>query len=634
MLSAAETVEVRLAADYQQLFAEKESTGDLPRHTIPHRCLRNYRRAWWRRQRWGRPAASPEDIAGRGDHRARRPRKAGVLRARRLGLWYVCVDHQNDNGTCQDCLDILNTALEEDFEEVSGIGETLAPRLVEAQPFTVDICTAAELMAEVARKVADETKLVVGVYAEAVDLDPRIDVSSPSFMRINAMMEPLVTFGTDLGLYPRLAVDWEFSDDGLTLTFELREGVQFHHGREFTSQDVKYTYEWVLDPDNEAPNRPLYDDIDRVEAPDPYTVVFHLSEVNTFLLNNIARMPIVPYDVADDPEFTREPVGTGPMVFESWVRDDRMVLRAFGDYWGGRAKVDVVEFRTIPEDATRLLAFEAGEIDMYHHGIPPLELERLEDDPDYVLQRTPGTGHTYLGFNTTAEPLDDARVRQVISHLIPRQAMVEEVEEGMGEPAVGPIMPYMPWSHPDLEVDEHDRERARELLAEAGYPDGFEIRLHTFEMPAYMRIAEILLYELGQVGIDVDVTIEERGAFLARVMDTDNYDMFIWGWVGQLDPDRAMFRQFHSEGAFAGFTYYANPELDELLERGQRTPPDSDESIDIYRRAQEILAEELPYAVIYYHEEVGVNHPYVTGWEIHPYAANTYQDIHLIDKEG
>lgn len=489
------------------------------------------------------------------------------------------------------------------------------------------------LLGMVGTLAAAEKKLVVGGYAEAVELDPRTDISSPSFMRISTIMEPLVTFGTDLGLYPRLAVDWEFSDDGLTLTFYLREGVTFHNGRAFTAEDVKYTFEWLLDPANEAPNRPLYTAIDRVEVVDPYTAVFHLADVNTFLLNNIARLPIVPADAGEDPDFGVNPVGTGPMVFESWIRDDRMTLRAFEDYWGGRAKVDVVEFRTIPEDATRLLAFEAGDIDFYHHGIVPLELARLEADPTYILQRTPGTGYTYLGFNTASPPLDNVLVRQAISTVIPRVGIVEQVEEGMGEPAIGPVMPYMPWFHQDLEDYAYDPDRAVELLEEAGYGDGFSIRLHTFEMPAYMRIAEILGYELSQIGIDLTVTIEERGAFLDRVMDGDDYDLFIWGWVGQLDPDRAMFRQFHSQGAFADFTYYANPELDQLLERGQRTAPDSDESIEIYRRAQEIVVEELPYAFIYYHEEVGVNHPYITGWEIHPYPANTYQDIHLIDKE-
>jgi peptide/nickel transport system substrate-binding protein len=477
---------------------------------------------------------------------------------------------------------------------------------------------------------ASPNRLIVAQASEISSLDPRIGTDIYSFRVIKMMMEELVAFAPDLSLEPRLATDWEFSEDGRTITFTLREGVVFHHGREFTSDDVRYTFEWVLNPENDSPNRQLYEDIESIETPDDGTVVFHLSEANSFLLNNIARMQIVPADLGDD-DFASNPVGTGPMMFESIQRDDRTVLTAFPDYWGGRAQVDSVEIRPIPETATRLLAFEGGEIDLYQDDVVPAELSRLEDDPDVIVQRSPGTGYTYMGFNQLSEPLDDVRVRQAINHVIPREAIVERVLEGIGQPGVSMIMPYMPWFNPDVTRYDYNPERARELLEEAGYGDGFSVRMHVSDNPIRIQIAEIMGFELSQVGIELSVTVEEFGAFLSRVQTSDDYDLFILGWGGQLDPDRAMIRQFTSDGA-SNYVNYADPHIDELVTQGRLVPPDSQESVDIYREAQEIIVEESPYAFIFYTEEIALQHPYIEGWEIHPYSANTYQDIHLIGK--
>ena len=476
-----------------------------------------------------------------------------------------------------------------------------------------------------------ETRVVIASSGELSTLDPRVGVDVFSFERISVIMEPLVVFAPDLGLEPRLAESWEFSDDGLTLTFVLRQGVMFHHGREFTAEDVKYTFEWVLDPDNDAQNRPLYADIESIDTPDPYTVVFNLVKPNSFLLNNIARMPIVPADLGHDDDFGVNPVGTGPFRFESFVRDDRLVLSAFDDYWDGRAAIDTVEFRAIPEDATRLLALEAGEVDMFQGGVVPRELTRIEEDPNFNVDRTPAAGYEYLGFNLNNPPLDDVRVRQAISYLIPREAIVEQLLEGIGRPGISMITPDMPWFNPDVKRFDYDPERAAELLAEAGF-EGGGINLHLVlaEGPVNVRIAEVLQAELAQVGIDLDITVEEFGAMLDRVIDTDDYDMFLLSWNGQLDPDRAMFRQFTTDGAFSSLVNYSNERVDELVSQGRLVPPDSQESIEIYQEAQAIIVEEVPYAYIYYIEEVAVSRAEVQGWGAHAYNAVTYQNLHRV----
>ncbi len=479
---------------------------------------------------------------------------------------------------------------------------------------------------------AAQTTLVVGTVAEASDLDPRTTYDVYSYQRMYPIMEPLLVFDTDLSYEARLAESWEFAEDGSSITFDLREGVTFHHGRTFTAEDVKYTFDWMANPDNPAANPGLFAAIEEVEILDDYTVRFHLTGENAFILNYIARLHIVPADLGENEDFGQNPVGTGPFTFESWSRDDRMVLRAYEDYWGGRAIVDAVEFRPITEDSTRLLAFEAGELDLFHGQVVPREVPRLEQDDDLVVQRVTGLGHAYVGMNLRNEALADLRIRQAISHLLPREAIVQRIYEGIGSVSHGPISPDTVFYEPDIPTYEYDVERARELLDEAGV-ETLSLRLHTNENPIRPQIAEVLQFEAAKVGIEIDITVEEFGAFIDRILDTDtaDFDLFILGWSGNVNPDYAMYELFHSGGG-SNFTAYGNERLDELLDLGRMLPPNSPESIATYQEAQAVLMADAPFAFINNTEEVGVNQTWIEGWEIHPYASATFQNLHRVVK--
>ena len=479
--------------------------------------------------------------------------------------------------------------------------------------------------------LAQNDTLIIGVGSEVQSLDPRLATDVASAMRTNVMMESLVVFNQGLGLEPRLATDWELSDDLLSFTFFLRDDVTYHNGHPFTSADVRYTFETVLDPDFGARNIALYAAIDNIETPDDHTVVFNLSQPNIFLINNLARMPILP-NIADH-DHEMHPIGTGPYQFVSQTRDDRMVMSRFDDYWGGTGPLETIEFRVMPENSTRLLSFEAGEIDVTQSIIPATELPRLEEDDRFVLERTPGTGYTYLAFNNLLEPLDNVQVRQALNHLIPREAIVDRVLNGNGFSGISMLLPTVDWFNPDVRIYDYNPELARQLLEEAGIDFDAPLRLTTSEDAARMQIAEILAFEFGQVGLNVQVEIMEAAAFLTRIQQSDDYDLIISGWSGQLDPDRATIRQFHS-GTFgtANYANYHNERVNELLELGAQTDPTSQESIDIYQEVSAIVVEESPMAFIYYVEELALYHPYIEGWSIHPYSPNTFQNAHRISK--
>lgn len=479
-----------------------------------------------------------------------------------------------------------------------------------------------------------QQSLVIASTGEADNLDPRVATDVRSFERISTIMEPLVVFDRGLGLEPRLATAWRFNDDATQLTFDLREGVTFHHGRAFTAEDVIYTFEWVLNENNGSTNRALYTDIESMSAPDPLTVVFQLRRPNAFLLNNIARMPIVPADLGDNADFVVNPSGTGPFKLVSWVRDESLDLVAFEDYWGGRARVDEVSFRPIPEDGTRLLALEAGQVDMYQGGPLGGELARLESDPRIGVDRVPAPSYNFVGFNTLSEPLGDVRVRQAIAHLIPREGIVERVLEGVGQVGISMLLPDMPWFEPDIARYPYDPERAKELLAEAGYPDGgFSVRIYSDPAPARTQIAEILLFELQNVGINASVQHEESSTVYTRFTQTNDYDIMVYAWNGQLDPDRSIFRQFTSGGSANVYVNWSHPRVDELALLGQSVAPDSAESVTIYQEIQRIIGEEVPYAFVNYIEEVALYRSDITGWAAHPHSSVTYQNLHLVGRD-
>ncbi len=479
---------------------------------------------------------------------------------------------------------------------------------------------------------ADSDTIVIGSLAEAPGLDPRLETDVYSFERINVIMEPLLSFDFDMELEPRLATGWEFSDDNMTLTFFLREGVTWHDGEPFTARDVKHTYRSIIDPESGAPNRGLYTDIDTMEIDDDYTIHFQLSQPNVFLINNFARMGIVPEHAAEGEEFRRSPVGTGPYQFSAWSRDDRLELTAYEDYWEGPPLINHVVFRPIPEDGTRLLAFESGEIDAYRGGIVPEDIDRLDEDREFILHRSHDVGYNYMGFNTKREPLDNLLVRQALAHLIDRDAIVEHIFNGIGQPGVSPVPAALPWYNDDVPRYHYDRERSRELLEEAGYGEGdIELQFHVWEDSDMLRIAEIIQFEAAEIGVDLELHVEEWGTFLSRVTQSDDYDLFLLGWSGQLDPDRAMYRQFHTDGSF-NLVYLSDPKLDELLDKGLTVPPDSQESLDIYREAQQLVVEHCVYAFINYREELALSHAYIEGMQAHPYNANTWMYLHRFRK--
>ena len=464
-----------------------------------------------------------------------------------------------------------------------------------------------------------QTRLVVGNISEAVNLDPRLISDTYSFQRIYTIFEPLVSFDKDLSHMPRLATEWSFSEDGSVITFKLREGVKWHHGTEFTSADVKYTIDWLQNPENPAATPSLWASIAEVTTPDPYTVVFRLDPVNVWAFNVLARTAIVPADRGDDPDFASNPSGTGPWQLVEWVRDDRMVLERFEDHWETeRGNVDELVFRTIGEDASRLLAFEAGEIDLYQGQVVPVEVPRLEAETNWV-SRVAGLGHTYLGMNLRNPILNDVRVRQAFYHLIPSQAIVQRLYNNVGSVGVSPVSPESVFFSPTTPRYPYDPERARELLAEAGYADGFDMTVLTFTGDEYRTAGQVLQQMFSEVGVRMTLDAQERGSLVEQIFKPIDENPTQAALVGASastgDADLALTVSFTAASfppASNNWSFFSDERVEELVVAG-RTTGDPAEREAAYAEAQGIIWQDAPWVFLYSPNTIAGRSLTVTG---------------------
>ncbi|EEG76979.1 glutathione ABC transporter substrate-binding protein [Dethiobacter alkaliphilus] len=473
--------------------------------------------------------------------------------------------------------------------------------------------------------------LIIATLSDAVSLDPHGSNDVPSSNVAFNIYESLVYFDQDNVLQPLLATDWEAVDD-LTWEFTLREGVKFHDGTDFNAEVVKANFDRLLDPDIASQRLFLFSMIEEIIVVDEYTVQFvtefpfaplpaHLAHSGGGIISLASiEADYAAMEEGKDPGsvISMDPVGTGYFVFESWVPGSEIKLVRNEDYWGEKAKLDSVTFKVVPEDQTRLAELETG----YAHiadPIQPSDSSRVENMANAYLNVQSATSLAYIGLNADKAPFDDVRVRQAITMAINKQEIIDGIYEGTAIPAVGPIAPGVFGYDPSVEAIPYDPERAKELLAEAGFEDGFETTIWTNDNQARIQIAEYVQSKLSDINITVTIEELEWTAYLENTA-AGNHDMFILGWsTPTLDADYAMYALFHSSnfGAAGNRTFLLDEELDELLDKG-RQESDPDKREEFYRAAQERLVELAPMLYLLHIEDLtGVNND-VKGFYMSP----------------
>lgn len=448
---------------------------------------------------------------------------------------------------------------------------------------------------------AQQGRLELAVDQAPVGLDPHIVTAFSSFNVIGQIYDGLVEVNAALELEPALATSWTVSDDGLTYVFQLREGVTFHNGRPFTAEDVVYSYERIMDPDTGSPLASRFTEVASVEATGEHEVTFRMNTAFAPFLSNLTNLTVVPREVVEaNGNLQQVAVGTGPFMLEEIVPDTYVLLVANPDYYReGQPGVAEIRYNVVPEASTRAAGIRTGT----YHLIPdvdPATAETLRGARGVTLMGVQDLAYTLLGFNVTREPFDDPKVREAINYAIDRDEIVEAVYFGNAVPG-GPLSPGLQaWATDTSAFACYDTnlDRARDLLAEAGYPNGFETSILTFgTIQVVSDLAQVLQAQLGQVGIDVDVNIAEFGAFVQGWRNSD-FDMFVSLNGGSSDPDGYLHRTFVTGGSTNVYKF-SDPAVDQLLNQG-RTTSDMAERVNIYDHLQKRLACTGPIAHIAY----------------------------------
>ena len=441
--------------------------------------------------------------------------------------------------------------------------------------------------------------LVIAQGADAKSLDPHASNDNPS-SRIRVQIYDRLMDLDDNGVpQPMLAESWERPDDK-TIIFHLRKGVKFHNGDEMKASDVKFSLERAL----AAPEvSHILTGINGVEVLDDYTVKVTTEKPMAAILNNLAHTTIAILSEKATKEagdkFGQNPIGTGPYKFVSWQSGDRVTLEAFPEYWQGEAPIKNVVFRNIVEETNRTIGLETGELDIIY-DIQGMDKNKLKDDDRFVVIEGPQVSMTYLGFNMKKAPYDNPKVREAISYAIDQKPIIDTVFLGAGEAANSIIGPNV-WGYYDVEKYTQDIEKAKALLAEAGYPDGFKAKIWVNDNPVRRDTAVILQDQLKQIGIDLAIETVEWGAFLDGTARGD-HEMFLLGWgTVTRDPDYGIYELVSTTtmGSAGNRSFYSNPTVDKLLEEG-RTELDPEKRKAIYKEIQEIIRKDIPmYMIIY-----------------------------------
>lgn len=441
--------------------------------------------------------------------------------------------------------------------------------------------------------------LTVGLLGPIVGLDPHGSPNQPAFWTIQLVYSYLVQYNKELNLRPDLATSWD-RPDSRTYVFRLRKGAKFHNGREVTSADVKYSIERIMDPKTGSSRRLRYASVDKVETPDPYTVVFRLKypdNVLPYLLADPASA-IVAREVVEKEGLQQVDGGSGPFKLERATADGGAILVRNPDYYErGKPYVDRVILRSIPDNSARITAVRTADVDIATFLVTH-EIELVRRDSKVVVSDGRSGQFYFLALNMRRKPFDDMKVRQAIAWALDRDALVKGALSDEGFPlSAGPI-PTWHWAGIKSPIFRRDMARAKQLLAASSASNGFTLTIRVWAPQDYVVDAVSLIQQqLQSLGIKVQIDQQADFPTYWNPVIQGNYDATIQGYGGNAHPDDWLYERFRTGGG-SNITGYSNPKVDDLLQRA-RVAPTPERQAELYTEAQEIIAKEVAMVFLY-----------------------------------
>lgn len=470
---------------------------------------------------------------------------------------------------------------------------------------------------------APQGQVVIAQGVDPTTLDPHLHLETPALNVLLQIYDTLLFRDADLKLIPWLAESWRVVNP-TTWEFRLRKGAKFHNGEDVDAEAVKYSLERIIDP-NTKPQRQItfFNLVDHVEVVDKYTArvitkkPFPVLENNLALLGNI--VPPKYFKAHDMAHLAKNPVGSGPYKFVRWVKDERIVMEANEQWWGGAPKVKTLIFRPIPEHAVRVAALQAGEVDIAVN-IPPHLFPIIEKHPRLYVTKAPSVRTIFIPIYThkfdpgnklagpVEHPTKDKRVRQAINYAVNVEEIIQSVLEGQGIRSATPLTPKHFGFDPKLHPYKQDVAKAKQLLAEAGYPTGIDLVLNSPD-GRYLKdkeVSEAVAGQLTKAGIRTKVRVFEWTTYLNKHVYIHAADpMYLIGWGNtNWDADGTLFPLFRSGQPLANFH---NPDFDGLLDGG-KVNMDPKARIELYAKALRIFMDEAPAISLYQQMDLyGVN---------------------------
>lgn len=428
----------------------------------------------------------------------------------------------------------------------------------------------------------------------------------PGFLReagtlVDNVFDTLIMRDKDMKLVPGLATEWKPVDD-TTWEFKLRPGVKFHNGEPMDAAAVKFTFDRVLDPAAKSPTISYITTVAGVDVVDPMTVRVRTKAPDPLLPTRMSRYPayVVPpkYIAEVGPEvFSNKPIGTGPYKVTEFVRDDRVVMVANADYWRGKPAIEKVTWRPIPEATARIAALVAGEVHLIE-GVPADLVPVVRGNPDLAVEQVRHGGLTiYLGLKMAEKPLDNPKVRRALSLAIDRKGIVDNILKGLATLNGSQVSPA-DFGYKAIAPTAYDPAAAKALLAEAGYPNGFTIRMQTpRRYISSAEVGQVVAQQFAAIGVKVELEVPEWSVYTQQVPAGKQAPIYLLGWgsTQTLDADAAVFAIARTGEPYSTVSI---PALDALLDESRKIV-DKDKRAEVLARIQDVIAAETPFLTLY-----------------------------------
>ncbi len=466
--------------------------------------------------------------------------------------------------------------------------------------------------------------LRMGMQSDPGALDTQLQSLTAAWHVVEHIYSRLTKIEPDMSVAPELAESWDISEDGLTYTFNLHQGVMFHNGREVQAADVVYSLERLVNPETASPSAADLASVESFEAADEYTAILNLSAPDASLLSNLAGASCIifpPEVIEEHGDLTQVAVGSGPFRFIDYVPNTQVTLERFEDYFEAPLPyLEGVELLIAATDTSRTAALVQGTVDFIEY-VPSQDIELLEADESIKLAGDAISQIRMIGINLTREPFTDVRVRQAIAIAVDRGPIIDASLFGFGT-ATDVVLAQGHWAALERpEPPGPDIEGAMALLAEAGFPDGFDTTITGWAEYGFLANSAIVVQEqLKQIGIEAEMNLLDTGTMGQTVYVDNDFDLAVTGTSGWVDPGSVFLDNFRT-GENGNFVGYSNAEVDELIAQGAAAT-DLEERAASYRRIQEILLEELPWVNLYIGQQFEAMKTFVMGFEHIPTGSN------------